>query len=135
MIRLMAFLFLACILVGCASSASGPSAAEMGKEPILHEVGGLIRVYSGENGRGPKQPADLAKYENGYPLGYAAVRSGEVVVVWGAKVAGEGDAGSAPPDVVAYEKKTPTDGGWVLLQNGTVKEMTASEFKSAPKAK
>ena len=78
---------------------------------------------------------DFAKYEAGYPLGYAAVQSGEVVVVWGAKIAGEGDAGSAPANVVAYEKKTPAEGGLVLLQNGTVKEMTASEFASAPKAK
>lgn len=134
MTRLTAFPLFACVLVGCASSASNPP-GEIGKEPVLHEVGGLIRVYSGEVGRGPKQAADLAKYEHGYPLGYAAVRSGEVVVVWGAKVADEGDAASAPADVVAYEKKAPAEGGWVLFQNGTVKEMTAGEFKAAPKAK
>jgi hypothetical protein len=29
----------------------------------------------------------------------------------------------------------PAEGGWVLLQNGTVKEMTAAEFAAAPKAK
>jgi hypothetical protein len=37
--------------------------------------------------------------------------------------------------VVAYEKKVPTEGGHVLLQDGTVKQMTAAEFQSAPKAK
>jgi hypothetical protein len=134
MARLLCVLLLSAAVVGCSSSTQGVG-ADPGKEPVLHEVGGLIRLYSGETGRGPAKVTDLAKYEQGYPLGYAAVQSGEVVVLWGAKVAGEGDAASAPADVVAYEKKVPTEGGWVLLQNGTVKQMKADEFASAPKAK
>jgi len=102
---------------------------------VLLEVGGLIRSYSGETGTGPKRVADLAKYEHGYPLGLAAVRSGEVTVIWGATVAGEGAADTAPSHVVAYESSTPTSGGWVLLQNGRAKEMTADEFRAAPRAK
>jgi hypothetical protein len=35
---------------------------------------------------------------------------------------------------LAYEKATPTDGGYVLLSAGTVKKMTAAEFDTAPKA-
>lgn len=38
-------------------------------------------------------------------------------------------------DVVAYEKNTPTAGGYVLLTSGEVKKMTTSEFAAAPKAK
>lgn len=102
---------------------------------MLHEVGGLIRSYSGEAGTGPKRVTDLAKFEHGYPLGYAAVRSGEVTVIWGATVAGEGEADAAPAHVVAYESSTPTSGGWVLLQNGRAKEMSADEFRAAPRAK
>ena len=94
-----------------------------------------MRAYSGQTGQGPKKAADFSKYEAGYPLGYAAVQSGEVVVVWGAKIAGEGETGSAPANVVAYEKKVPAEGGLVLLQNGQVKQMTAAEFAAAPKAK
>jgi hypothetical protein len=43
----------------------------------------MIQMYSGEAGKGPREAADLTKYEPGYPLGYQAVLSGEVVVVWG----------------------------------------------------
>jgi hypothetical protein len=36
--------------------------------------------------------------------------------------------------VVAYEKKAETEDGWVLLQDGSVKRMTAAELQAAPKA-
>jgi len=36
-------------------------------------------------------------------------------------------------DVLAYEKATPTNGGKVLLRNGTVKDMTAAEFQASKK--
>lgn len=94
----------------------------------------MIQIYSGEFGRGPKKAADLAKFENGYPLGYQALQKGEVIVVWGATMAGEGDANNAPANVVAYQKKVPDEGGWVLLQNGSVKELSAADFASAPRA-
>lgn len=129
-------LFVAVLAVaGCSSKPDQPVAAVPGPDAVLHEVGGLIQLYSGETGRGPKRAADLAKFESGYPLGYRAVQSGEVVVVWGAKMAGEGDAATGPKDVIAYEKKAPAEGGWALLQNGTTRAMTADEFKAAAKAK
>lgn len=99
---------------------------------IGFEVAGLIRSYSGETGKGPTKVADLKKYELGYPLGYAAVQSGQVVILWGSTVAGEGGGGSQ--SVVAHEKDVPTAGGFVVLQDGNVKQMTATEFAAAPKA-
>jgi hypothetical protein len=63
------------------------------------------------------------------PLAGPAIRSGDIVYYWGAGYVDGGDK------VVAYEKKVPTEGGFVLLQDGKVKEMSASEFQSAPKAK
>jgi hypothetical protein len=122
-------------LVGCSSPQPKGEPQTPGKEAVLLEVGGLIRSYSGEAGTGPKKLADLTKYEHGYPLGLAAIRSGEVTVIWGATVAGEGVADSAPAHIVAYETSVPTSGGWVLLQNGRAKEMTADEFRAAPRAK
>jgi hypothetical protein len=59
----------------------------------------------------------------------AAIRTGDVVYIWGAGYA------DGAKQVVAYEKKAPTEGGYVLLQDGTVKKMTADEFKSAPQAR
>jgi hypothetical protein len=60
------------------------------------------------------------------------VKSGEVVVLWGAALKGEGAVGQDEA-VVAYEKGVPTDGGYVLLSAGTVQKMNAAEFAAAPK--
>src|SRR5262245_57295670 len=99
----------------------------------LNEVADLLRATTGPDGRGPAKVADLSRMEQLYPRGYQAVKSGDVVVVWGAKMPGEGNPGTDA--VIAYEKKTPTEGGYVLLQNGTVKEISADAFNSYPKAK
>lgn len=123
-------------LAGCSSSSQPTAGSGPTKADELREVGGLISAYTGEHKRGPTKLADLSRYELGYPLGYQAVKTGDVVVVWGAKMTIEegGGGGGGTTDVVAYEKKVPTEGGSVLLQNGTVKEMTAVEFAAAPKA-
>ena len=63
----------------------------------------------------------------------ATALGGAALVVWGARMGGEGQAGS--DEVIAYEKKTPAEGGMVLLQNGKVKTMSSGEFDAAPKAK
>lgn len=92
----------------------------------------MLILLSGEKGRGYANTAELAHYEHGHPLGYQAVKAGEIVVVPGATMPGEGDKGGTTA-IVAYEKDVPTQGGHVLLNNGTVKRMTADEFRTAPK--
>jgi hypothetical protein len=77
----------------------------------------------------PTRAADLEAVEPAGPLAGPAIREGTVVYAWGAPLAPGGKA------VVAYEKKAETEGGWVLLQDGTVREMTADEFRAAPKVK
>jgi len=121
------------VVAGCGSK-SGPGGAGAAQAPVLQEVANLLRAAAAE-GRAPSKVADLAKFSTAYPDAYQAVKSGDVVVVWGAKVAGEGETASAAASVIAYEKKAPTEGGWVLLANGEIKEMSADEFKAAPKAK
>lgn len=131
--RLLTLSVFAAALAGCSSgnrsgTATGPTDAD-----ALTEVGGMVRSYAAEAGRGPAKQADLARYQNEFPQGWAALTAGKVVVVWGGKVAGEGGGGGTA--VVAYLKAVPDAGGPVFLENGTVKEMTAAEFAAAPKAK
>jgi hypothetical protein len=57
------------------------------------------------------------------------IRSGDLVYVWGAGYAAGGT------ELVAWEKAVPESGGYVLQQDGTVKQLSAGEFQSAPKAK
>jgi hypothetical protein len=132
-LRALPVLLALVIGAGCSTGRkSGPSAGPS-REDDLREVGNMVALYSGEFRRGYAKPTDLARYETGYPLGYQAIASGAIVVVPGATMPGEGDS-SGTTAIVAYEKDAPTQGGLVLLHNGTVKTMTAEQFAAAPKA-
>ena len=95
----------------------------------LDELGRALEDLAAEGRKPPAKLAELEPVEPMLPTAGPAIRNGEVVYLWGAAYAAGGDK------VVAHEKQTPTDGGHVLLQDGTVKAMTADEFRSAPKAK
>jgi hypothetical protein len=122
----------ACVgfVVGCTSRAKQEAAAAEFTQ--LQEVGDLLHAATGANGRAPAKLTDVDRFKSMFPRGYDAVKSGEIVVLWGAALQGEGDAGK-DETVVAYEKDVPASGGFVLLSAGTVKKMSASEFSSAAK--
>lgn len=118
------------LVAGCSSRKSGDMNPTRTDE--LQQVANMLREHHASFNRGPANAADLARFQNDFPFGYNQVKSGEIVVVWGATMGGEGGGGS--DGVIAYEKKAPGEGGMVLLANGTVKQMSAAEFNSAPKA-
>jgi hypothetical protein len=119
---------------GCGSGATGAGEAFSPVVPELQEVAELLRAASAD--RPPKNVAALSQFHLVGERGYEAVKSGKVVVLWGARMPGEGEVaeGKAPKSVIAYEKNTPNVGGYVLLQDGTVEQMTPEQFKAAPKA-
>jgi hypothetical protein len=123
---------------GCSDAPPTPDDSLPGETPgarvALHELGLLLINYSGKSKRGPSQPSDLAPYAEGGPSAYEAVKAGNIVIVWGATMPGEGEP-NKPTGVIAFEKKAPAEGGLVLRQNGEVEMMTADQFKSAPRAK
>ncbi|HEY7153725.1 MAG TPA: hypothetical protein VH575_07180 [Gemmataceae bacterium] len=119
------------LLSGCSSRSGEEAPAAFGE---LREVNDLLHAAAGTTGRPPAKLADLDRHQSLFSRGYEAVKSGNVVVLWGAPLKGEEDAGKEEA-VVAYEKAVPTEGGYVLLSAGTVKKMSAAEFQAAPKAK
>ena len=118
------------LLAGCSHQPKGGEAVKEYTE--LQDVNDLLRSAGAAAGRAPANVADLDRYQSLYPRGYAAVKSGDVVVLWGATLKGESEVGKDEA-VVAYEKAAPTEGGYVLLSAGTVKKMSAAEFGAAPK--
>ncbi len=66
------------------------------------------------------------------PTALAMLQNGSLRVQWGS---GFSDAPEAASTVLAYEKRVADQGGDVLMQDGSIKSMTAAEFKSAPQAK
>ena len=115
-------------LAGC--GGNGRHAADDSPPVVtaLREVGELLR-----GPKPPAKPADLDRGKQMYPRGVRAVTAGEVVVLWGGGLAGEGEAAAGGGSVVAYEKDAPTAGGYVLLTSGEVKKLSAAEFSAAPK--
>jgi hypothetical protein len=120
------------IALGC-SPTPQPVETTSSSVEELNELATILRA-TGNGGHSLRRASDLTKFESTFPVSCSAVKSGRIVLIWGATVAGEGD-GSGTAQVVAYQKSTPTEGGFVLLQNGQVVQMTAAEFASAPKAK
>jgi hypothetical protein len=119
--------------VGCGLAAGcGGSEPVVSKTPnrdALLEIGQMLKSLAEERRNPPAKPAELGPVEPMLPTATGMIREGTLVYLWGAPFEGDGKK------VAAYETKGPAEGGWVLLQNGTVEEMTAEEFKAAPKAK
>jgi hypothetical protein len=128
-IRVGFWLVLSAGLAGCSSKKSSDESGAPTAADALHQVANMIRDYTSQSGRPPAKLADLASMKNLYNIGYSALEKGEVVVVWGTAVAGEGGGGGT--GVVAYEKAAPDSGGAVLLEDGSVKKMSADEFRAA----
>ena len=98
----------------------------------LQDVNDLLHMGS-VAGRQPSKVADLRPQESKFPKGYAAIKSGDVVVLWGTPLLGEGEVGPNEK-ILAYDKDVPSSGGWVLMSAGTIKKMSSAEFEAAPKA-
>ena len=115
-------------LTGCAKSAAERTLNDERKD-TLKDLGDLLKSLNDEGTKPPAKLAALEPFEPRIPMAGPAIRNGDIIYLWGAEYA------SGSTKVVAYEKKVPAEGGFVLLQDGTVKEMSATEFGSAPKAK
>ncbi|GEM_PF-3341903 len=117
--------FIAVGLVGCGGGNSGGIGSGMEpQEAVVKELGDLLRCGTGK----PTQIADLQPFESNFPASFNAVKSGALVVFWGNSMLGEGDSLKSEGKLIAFDKETETLGGWVLMTNGTVKKVSATEF-------
>jgi hypothetical protein len=119
------------VLAGCGGSEL-PTTPQPADERGLKQFAELYRNYTKKNQRGPRSLKELNVKGQGYPVAVEWLKSGDLVVQWGAPLSPEGEAA---PAVLAYLKTVPEQGGLVLLQDGwTIKPMTADEFNAASKA-
>lgn len=116
------------LLAGCGGERlTGPSANPA--KDALADLGEFLKQTAGDKKKPPSKLSEMDPIEPMIPNASVAIRTGSIVYFWGGTYNADGSK------IVAHEKKTPTEGGHVLLENGTIKEMSASEFTSAPKAK
>jgi hypothetical protein len=113
----------------CGCGDSKPAVSTTPNKDALAEIGQMMKSLADEGKKPPAKMTELEPVEPMLPMAGPLLRDGTLVYLWGTPYAANGDK------VAAYEKKVPNEGGWVLLQNGTVKEMTAAEFAAAPKTK
>jgi hypothetical protein len=130
--RIVAAAALVASAAGCQQSSTAPVAPKaQSADASLNELAQLFQAFAQEKKRPPKDMADLASITPEPPAATLGIQEGKIVVLWG----GSYVTGSAGSVILAHETAAPTKGGYVLLQDGTVKKMTAAEFQSAPKAK
>jgi hypothetical protein len=122
------------VLVLGASGAHGQVLDKAKMTTYLKQIGLAYHNYLDSNGgKAPAKADDLGPYvENDKKL-LDALKSGDIVFAWGVRLT-DMTAGSSNT-VLAYEKDAPTKGGQVLYGDGSVKKLTADEFKKATVAK
>jgi hypothetical protein len=123
------------LAVGCGGT-NKPLTPDQAEESDLTQVGGMYLAYQLSAKKPPEKLSDMNSVKAVSGNGYEAVRSGNIVLRYGATLpdTNEEPGGSPSDEVLAYQKQVPQSGGKVLLLNRTVKTMTADEFKSAKKA-
>lgn len=95
----------------------------------LTELKMLLEEYQTTYKKAPAKQLDLVKLEPSYPGAVRLLARGEIVYVWGVSLS------QSNHGILAYHKDAPEKGGSVLMEDGTVKDVTAAEFTAAPKAK
>jgi hypothetical protein len=113
------------VVAGCGGSGAKAPKLELQKFGIAYHE------FAADKGRGPAKLDDLQAKQSGFPTVYKLIQDGEVVVVWNGKLFGDSDENDK--HVLGYEKAVPEKGGVVLLGGGTVRDLSAEEFKKTPK--
>lgn len=106
-----------------------PSTGRINPSNDLRQLGTLYWAYDPLMEKGPARLEDLPELRRDMPKVYLAIQEGVYVVYWGARRAAVNSQ-----TVLAYVQDAPTHGGVVLMGDGSVQNMSAQAFQTAPKA-
>jgi len=127
----LGFLLICLVLAGGCVGAPKPPPPPSAEE-ALKEMVNVYKYIEYSKLPLPRKPEDFADYWDSMPTAFERVKQGEFVVAWSI---GRATTPGSAEQILVYEKKAPTDGGAVLLRDGTIKQVTAGEFAAAPKAR
>jgi hypothetical protein len=84
----------------------------------------------------PKSIKDFGRQSAGTPSAYESIRSGAIVVQYGATLpdTNEEPTSDSSQEVLAYPKSVPQQGGPVLMLDRRIRNMTAEAFRAAKMA-
>ena len=125
--RCALLLAVALVAPGCSGTPSAGTPPPPDVSEGLKELAEVYKYRAAQKLPPPAKADDLLEHDAALGNARPAIQDGAIVVVW--------RAGYSPgsTDVLVYEKDAPAGGGKVLLRNGTIKEMTAAEFRAARK--
>ncbi len=131
---LLSAICLAVLAAGC-SGPNGPRTVDQVGHDNLIEVGELCRHYQFTKQKPPQRLSDLNTLKTMGANGFEALRAGNIVLCYNATLpdTNEDPGQTESNEVLAYQKQVPENGGYVLMLNRTIKQMTADEFKAAPR--
>jgi hypothetical protein len=126
--RALLALLLAALTLALGCSKGGPAPEDSDPRQLrLKQIFQMSKMSKKGNQPPAKTLEDFRQAEQIFPRGFRALKTGECVFDWAAYA----NPSAASTAVLAYEKDVPGKGGYVVLLNGTVKNMTADEFKAA----
>jgi hypothetical protein len=126
-IRLLLLSCSVLLMLGCSETVS-TSPQLPTEEASLKDLAAMLKHIAEQKKKPPLKVADLDPYEPLFMSACKGITANKIVYVWGSGIIA-GDT-----EVIAYESAIDSAGGYVLLKDGTVKQMSASEFGSAKKA-
>lgn len=115
------------LLPACGTSHPPVTTPPPDPSEALLELAEVYKFRAANRMPAPARVEDLNEHQAVLGHGWPLIQDKTVVVVW--KVGYS--AGST--EILAHHKDAATAGGKVLLRNGTIKQMTAEEFKAAKK--
>ena len=118
----------ACCGCGKEEVSTAPPGTPSAKESLT-DLTNLLNHLKSEGKQPPLRVEDIAPIEPIFQASYLGLVRGDIMYVWGTTIDTSGAS-----KVLAYEKAVETSSGWVLMQDGSLTTMTASDFQAAPKA-
>jgi hypothetical protein len=97
----------------------------------LRQIALAYHSYVDANGKGPAKAEDLAPYLENDKRMVGLLKDKDVVLFYGYKITEIANAEGTSNTVMGYEKDAPTKGGCVVMFDGSVKKMSADDFKKA----
>jgi hypothetical protein len=114
------------LLTGCGSRVCDDPVVERQERQELAQFHEMYTFYIKRNEAPPQRSDDLLQKEDPVHMaGLRVVKGEDYVVVWGLDV--KKDAGA----VLAYRKDALQQGGMVLIADGSIRNMSASELQTS----
>jgi len=98
----------------------------------LKQIGLAYHNHLDANNQAPQKGEDLGPYVENDKRLLNFLKTKQIEFYYGVTLVQMTEGSSNT--VLAYDKDVPTKGGLVLFGDGSVKKLTAGEFKKAPKA-